>query len=305
MWKAQRWTPVRFAFFFNRYWSLLSVVLTMCFAWLEFAPKTCDRVQVLVPVAGIFVFLGCEFLFGARVWVMWNRRTWIAYFFGILALAGATVQVWAVTHNMALRLPPGLRGCLSVRADQNNQWAFWLPLLLYDTTATIFMLKPVLAHCGTTPPSRLLSIFLRDGVLYFIIVFACNLINLIYFCIPSVLIPGLNSSLAILFTTMMASRIVLHLRSVANSPGGSNASATHGQSNTSPKFRNLFKSDVAELPDAPLRSGVRRIDGGMEAAYADVIVTVEADTNMEKRLEAAADAEDEEMEHSVSKTVLQ
>ncbi|KAH8914363.1 hypothetical protein BT69DRAFT_1343068 [Atractiella rhizophila] len=118
MWKAQRWTPVRFAFFFNRYWSLLSVVLTMCFAWLEFAPKTCDRVQVLVPVAGIFVFLGCEFLFGARVWVMWNRRTWIAYFFGILALAGATVQVWAVTHNMALRLPPGLRGCLSVRADQ-------------------------------------------------------------------------------------------------------------------------------------------------------------------------------------------
>ncbi|KAH8914364.1 hypothetical protein BT69DRAFT_1358048 [Atractiella rhizophila] len=95
----------------------------------------------------------------------------------------------------------------------------------------------------------------------------------------------------------MASRIVLHLRSVANSPGGSNASATHGQSNTSPKFRNLFKSDVAELPDAPLRSGVRRIDGGMEAAYADVIVTVEADTNMEKRLEAAADAEDEEMEH--------
>ncbi|KAH8914458.1 hypothetical protein BT69DRAFT_1061033 [Atractiella rhizophila] len=39
MWKAQRWTPVRAAFF-NRYWGLLDFTLFMCLAWLKVDPKT-------------------------------------------------------------------------------------------------------------------------------------------------------------------------------------------------------------------------------------------------------------------------
>ncbi|KAH8920049.1 hypothetical protein BT69DRAFT_444855 [Atractiella rhizophila] len=57
MWKAQRWTPVRAAFFFNRYWSLLHFVISMCFLWIEFQPKTCDKVHFLQPVAAIILEL--------------------------------------------------------------------------------------------------------------------------------------------------------------------------------------------------------------------------------------------------------
>ncbi|KAH8922485.1 hypothetical protein BT69DRAFT_1282225, partial [Atractiella rhizophila] len=151
----------------------------------------------------------CEFLFGARVWVIWNSRKWVAYFFGIFAVAGTAVQVWSVAHNEALHLMPGLRGCISVGGGRR------IPLLLYDTTATIFMLVPLLAHWRNTTLTRLLSIFMRDGILYFIIVFACNLVNAVYFSVPGVLVPALNTPLAISFTTMMASRIVLHIRCAA------------------------------------------------------------------------------------------
>ncbi|KAH8920048.1 hypothetical protein BT69DRAFT_444843 [Atractiella rhizophila] len=191
---------------------------------------------------------------------MWNRRNWIAYFFGVFAIAGTAVQVWSVAQNEALHLLPGLRGCISVGRVQNRQWVYWVPLLLYDTTATMFTLVPIITHWNNTPPTRLLSIFIRDGVLYFIIVFICNLVNVIYFSVPRVLISSLNAPLAIAFTTMMASRIVLHLRSAAcrlNSGDGGSASGSYGGNNTVPKFRSPRKWDVGE------QIGGRQMEDGL------------------------------------------
>ncbi|KAH8918174.1 hypothetical protein BT69DRAFT_1354101 [Atractiella rhizophila] len=143
MWKGGRWTPVRVSFFFNRYWGLLDFVLVMCFIWLEFKPKTCEKVHFLEPIATTILFLNCEFLLGARVWATWNRRNWVAYFFGLFALVGTAVQVWSFAGNKPLALLPGLRGCISARAGDKYIWVYWIPLLLYDTTATIFMLMSV------------------------------------------------------------------------------------------------------------------------------------------------------------------
>ncbi|KAH8918649.1 hypothetical protein BT69DRAFT_1337994 [Atractiella rhizophila] len=140
MWKAERWTPVRLSFFFNRYWGLLTFVLAMCLLWLEFTPKMCNKFHILEPAATTILFLNCEFLLGTRVWVMWNRRKWIAYFFGIFAIAGTAVQVLSFAEDDTLRLLPGLRGCISIRGRDHYIWIYWVPLLLYDTTATIFML---------------------------------------------------------------------------------------------------------------------------------------------------------------------
>ncbi|KAH8914365.1 hypothetical protein BT69DRAFT_1290328, partial [Atractiella rhizophila] len=222
----------------------------MTLLWFEFHPKTCNKIHFFRPIGGIVLFLTCEFLFGARVWVIWNSRKWVAYFFGIFAVAGTAVQVWSVAHNEALHLMPGLRGCISVGGGRREQWAFWIPLLLYDTTATIFMLVPLLAHWRNTTPTRLLSIFMRDGVLYFIIVFACNLVNAVYFSVPGVLVPALNTPLAISFTTMMATRIVLHIRSAAHGSNScdddiGNTGGSYGHNNTVPKFRSLRKAELS------------------------------------------------------------
>ncbi|KAH8928210.1 hypothetical protein BT69DRAFT_1293549 [Atractiella rhizophila] len=160
MWKADRWTSVRVSFFFNRYlsrlpvrvnlcdtcsyWSLLVFVLAMCLFWFEFTPKTCDKIHILKPIAVTILLLNCQFLLGARVWVMRNRRKWVAYFFGTLAMAGTTVQVWSFSQNKALRL--------SLIAQRQN---------------------------GRL--TLLLKVFVRDGVLYFVVVSICNLINVVFF----------------------------------------------------------------------------------------------------------------------------
>ncbi|KAH8928211.1 hypothetical protein BT69DRAFT_1277302 [Atractiella rhizophila] len=202
--------------------------------------------------------LTCEFLFGARVWLIWNSRKWVAYFIGIFAIAGTAVQVWSVAHNEALHLLPGLRGCISVGRGRRDQWAFWIPLLLYDTTATIFMLVPLLAQWHNTTPTRLLSIFMRDGVLYFI-VFACNLVNAVYFSVPGVLVPALNAPHAVTFTAMMASRIVLHIRcaSCGSNSGDNdvgNTGGSYGCNNAVPKVKSPRKAEIGEQPGGTRRS---------------------------------------------------
>ncbi|KAH8918173.1 hypothetical protein BT69DRAFT_1285926 [Atractiella rhizophila] len=296
MWKAERWTPVRVSFLFNRYWGLLTFVQAMVLAWIEISPKTCDKIQILEPIATTILFLNCEFLLGARVWAVSNRRPWIAYFFGIFAISGTAIQVWSFSQNTAVRLLPGLRGCISNRGAHNYIWAFWVPVLLYDTTATVFMLIPVLTNWRNVPPTRLLTIFMRDGVLYFIIVSACNLVNVIYFSMASTPNPALNGPLAMAFTTMMASRIVLHLRSAAprlnSREGDINRSDMYGRSNTAPKFRSANKPDVHQPPpDSYLQSVGRRTEGELPVSYVDVIVNIETEINDEKRKDAGEESE--------------
>ncbi|KAH8913292.1 hypothetical protein BT69DRAFT_1306757, partial [Atractiella rhizophila] len=158
-----------------------------------------------------------------------------------------------------------------------------LPLLRYDATATIFMLVPLVAHMRNAPLSKVLSTFMSDGVLYFTVVSLCNLVNMIYFGIPKVPNPALNGPLALTFTTMMASRIVLHLRSAA--PGIHSQSQNTGPSGSSrhsnivPKFRN---GDVSVVPDVHLQSVGRQMEGGLQVSYAGVIVDVETEINVEK-----------------------
>ncbi|KAH8925587.1 hypothetical protein BT69DRAFT_1318132 [Atractiella rhizophila] len=280
IWKAERWTPVRVSFFFNRYWGILTFVLAMCLLWFNFTPKTCDKVHILEPVATTILFLNCEFLLGARVWVLWNRREWVAYFFVIFAIGGTAIQVWSFSGDKTLPLLPGLRGCISVRGDQNYIWLYWVPLLLYDTTATIFMLVPLITQSRNAPLTRLLSTFMHDGILYFIIVSICNLVNVVYFSIPAEVNPTLNSPLTLTFTPIMASRIVLHLRSVA-----SNSNSREGDSH----FQGVGR-------------GMRR-EGDLHLSYGGVRVDVETEINVEKRndrLEAHKDTEGQERDYRSS-----
>ncbi|KAH8923960.1 hypothetical protein BT69DRAFT_1280987, partial [Atractiella rhizophila] len=258
MWKAERWTSVRVSFFFNRYWGLLVFVLAMCLFWFEFTPKTCDRIHILKPIAVTILLLNCEFLLGARVWVMWNRRKWVAYFFWLFAMAGTTVQFWSFSQSKAMELLPGLRGCISVvRVGQK------VPLLLYDTTATIFMLVSLIARRQNGQLNLLLSVFIRDGVLYFVIVSICNLINS-----PCRTQPNIELSATLTFTTIMASRIVLHLRFVSKSidGDGSSRSSPHGCNDTLPKFRSF---NIHEPPDTELQS-----------YYPGVMIDIEVETKM-------------------------
>ncbi|KAH8916493.1 hypothetical protein BT69DRAFT_1355652 [Atractiella rhizophila] len=299
IWRAERWTPVRIAFLINRYWGLLDVIFTMCLFWLKIDTKTCDRIHILNPIAGSILLLSCEFLLGARVCVLCNykRRKWIAWFFGVFAICGFVVQIWSLIPNRALPLPPGLRGCIPDLGDQvrNHKyiWIYWLPPLLYDTAATIFVFASLISHWRKTPRTRLLTIFAADGAIYFAVVFICNLMNAIYFSIPNVVNPLLNAPLPLIFTTIMASRIVLHLRAVgpaANSRdgGSSGGSGSQRRQNVIPKVGAQNQPAPRGESEVRLQNLGRRMEGELPVNYE---VKIETAASLEKGLKPSGDVD--------------
>ncbi|KAH8915186.1 hypothetical protein BT69DRAFT_1356911 [Atractiella rhizophila] len=296
MWRADRWTPVRVVFFINRYGGVLNLVTFMCLFWLKIDSKTCDKIHLIEPIGSSILLLGCQFLLGARVWVMWKRQKWVAWFFGILAICGTVIEIWDVVPNKALHLPPGLRGCFSIGRDHKFIWLYWIPPLVYDTTATVFVILPLISHWRNTPRTRLLTIFARDGVLYFVVVSICNLVNAIYFSIPTVANPVLNIPLALAFTPMMASRIVLHLRSADLDANGQDRGTPHGSSlarrnNLTPKSGSHNQYDKRGGTELRRQSLGRRLEEVVPVSYGGVVVKIETATALEKGLEPSPDVE--------------
>ncbi|KAH8927248.1 hypothetical protein BT69DRAFT_1347421 [Atractiella rhizophila] len=288
MWRADRWTPVRVAFFLNRYGGLLNIVSFMCLFWFKIGPKTCDKIHLLQPIPSSILLTICHFLLGVRVCALWKNQRSIPWFLGILATCGVVVQIWVVIPNRALPLPPGLRGCFSGSGDRNHDylWAYWIPPVVYDTIATILVLVPLIKHWRNTPRTRLLTIFARDGLIYFVVVLISYLVNAIYFSIPSVVNPALNVPLPLAFTPMMASRIVLHLRTTGSDANSqdrrtSSSGSSGRRNNMLPKPGSHNQSREREVQ---LQSLGRRIESGLPVSY-DGMVHVETGKSLEKNLE--------------------
>ncbi|KAH8928215.1 hypothetical protein BT69DRAFT_1329750 [Atractiella rhizophila] len=277
MWKSEHWTPVRVAFFINRYGGLLNIIMFMCLFWLKVDAKTCNKVHLLEPVVSSIIFTSGQFILGARLWVVWNRQKWIAWFFGFVAIFGIVIQVWAVAPNKPLSLPSGLRGCISVKGQQNSNyiWVYWIPPLVYDTIATILVLVPLISHWRKSSLTRLLTIFARDGVIYFVVVFICNLINAVYFSIPNVPNPALNAPLTLIFIPMMTSRLVLHLRSAAAPVANSQASGNgFGRPNTMmPTLPAPNQTDEFREQEVHLQNLAGRMRGSLPVSYDGVAVS--------------------------------
>ncbi|KAH8922710.1 hypothetical protein BT69DRAFT_1350656 [Atractiella rhizophila] len=246
MWNAERWTPVRVAFFISRqatlfYGGLLHLVGFMCLYWLKIDLKTCNKIHLLPPLSTLII---------SRGYLSLNLKA-----------RGLTVS-----------------------------------LLLYDTTVTIFVIIPLISHWRKAPRTRLLTIFARDGLVYFVVVSICNLINAVYFSIPGVVNPALNVPLSVTFTPMMACRIVLHLRSVGSvnlrEEGPSSGSGSRLRNNMNPNFGNHNQPGTHGRGEVRLENLGRQVDGtALPISFEDAVVKGESVTNLGKGLDLSPDVD--------------
>ncbi|KAF9040753.1 hypothetical protein BJ165DRAFT_1549707 [Panaeolus papilionaceus] len=128
-----------------------------------------------------------------------------------------------LTISEAVPLPPFLVGnyqdfrwCCILTGDSILLPAVWVTPLITDScifVLTVWRTRQYLTHSGKTP---IMHIFLRDGAMYFFIIFLANLMNTVfYFTAPDDL-KAIGASFSQLITATMISRLVLNLRSVSD-----------------------------------------------------------------------------------------
>ncbi|TFK30935.1 hypothetical protein FA15DRAFT_580312, partial [Coprinopsis marcescibilis] len=264
VWRT-RWTPVKLAYLFCRYW-VITVVPYLLYCFVVDHPRaTCEKIfkagwltmYPQIPVAlAMWNQVGSEFVLLIRTYAFFSRNSYVLWFL-LSALSGVVAyQLYVDTTQMLLLpffKPPFEKGpCFPMSKPRSaHLLGFFIAPLLFDTVVTLMTVWKAfnIRRRNGGPNSRLIQTFLREGVFYYILISIANLINGIFYLQPRQVISAINIPLSVMLGPVLACRLILDLRergseTVSHSEGTGIAAFTtksvtqHGSPYTPPGRRN-------------------------------------------------------------------
>jgi len=211
IWK-QKLSGASILFLINRYVTPIQfIVILLAFHDPDLMSRGCDNYAFFEGASSVTLIAVCQLVMILRVYALYGRSIPIAIFLMILWAAQITVSAIGLHTGYRVPLPPMLVGCI-LAGNSTIFPSLWVSPLITDSCIfilTLWRTRQYLKDSGLAPT---IYIFVRDGALYFLVIFAANLMNtLIYFLAPLDL-RALGASFSQLITSIMISRLVLNLR---------------------------------------------------------------------------------------------
>ncbi|KAJ3509774.1 hypothetical protein NLJ89_g5040 [Agrocybe chaxingu] len=244
IWK-QKVTGPAILFLLNRYVTPLQyIVIITAFHLPTWTGKACDDFVMFEGALSAVMSNVCEVIMILRVYALYGRSNKILAFLGLLWLLQLVISLKGVSTGVAVQLPPfpPFVGC--ILTGPNNWFSVvWVGPLVTDTAIFVLMLWRIRRYIRSTESIPLLHIFVRDGLIYFLVIFLMNFMNaLLFFLAPEDLKP-IGAPFSAMMTAVMISRLVLNLRS-AKSAG---VDLVPSNMLTRPKESIAFESAVSRV----------------------------------------------------------
>ncbi|KAF8189750.1 hypothetical protein BJ912DRAFT_903432 [Pholiota molesta] len=200
-------------FLINRYASPLEfIVILDAFddsRWTMFA---CKHFVIFEGAATVALVAICQLIMILRVYALWNRSTIVMTVLLTLWTAQIVISAVGLHTGFAVPLPAILTGCILTGSGSIFP-SIWISALVTDTFIFIFTIGRTHQYIRDSGKAPTLHLFVRDGALYFFVIFMANLLNtLMFFLAPSDL-KAIGASFSQLITSLMVSRLYLSLRS--------------------------------------------------------------------------------------------
>ncbi|KAH8923344.1 hypothetical protein BT69DRAFT_1281560 [Atractiella rhizophila] len=271
IWKrSPRLSVVNVAFAWNRHVGLIAQITFLYFFTNVFSAERCRHVNFVNPALAASLFAASMIIFSVRVIALWDRSRIIIIFLIALSTACFFTNVFAVAHYRPLPLPPGERGCIAI-ATGAYSYVAWIGPLVFDTVALCLTISPVIRYRLQGGKMPIFNIILRDGIIYFGIVFTVNFVNFLFFVVPNIANRALHAPLSVTLTSIMCSRIVFNMRSMAaesvSHPSNSKSSGSRMDRSSSEPPNNAVQiilpsrlETIVELSPTTPRSASRRKD---------------------------------------------
>ncbi|KAF4615904.1 hypothetical protein D9613_011367 [Agrocybe pediades] len=154
-----------------------------------------------------------------RVYALYGRNLYILAFLLVLWVVQIVLSSIGINTGFAVPLPPGLVGCIFSGSNPLFP-AIWVTPLLTDTCIfilTMWRTRGYLTSRSRTFRTPTLELFMRDGLMYFLVIFSANLLNMLLFFLAPQDLKAIGASFSQMLTATMISRLVLNLRSVSSS----------------------------------------------------------------------------------------
>ncbi|KAG8907934.1 hypothetical protein FRB99_001442 [Tulasnella sp. 403] len=165
--------------------------------------------------AQVVCFGVTHFLVALRVRALWATKPWldklllvtgVTYF--VLTLTFTNVAsikvlhtlVWNSEFNLCFATPP--------------EWTYvvWIPALVFEVMVFGFMITKAMQHARRHVAMPVAQVLYRDGVLYFGVIAACSVFNILAWSVLPKTLILLAKYFTFSFINAMSSRLVLNLR---------------------------------------------------------------------------------------------
>ncbi|TDL18500.1 hypothetical protein BD410DRAFT_900816 [Rickenella mellea] len=228
VWKS-RWTIPKYLYLWARYFALfIQIVATAEQTSTQVTNKVCAGWAYFEGITGQMLVMGIELLLMLRVWALYKRDRRMLYI--LVALYIAEVTANTVILGMALPgltsvaplrtlFPPGfpLSGCLPTSVPKFF-FSYWIPTLVFEGILFILMFINFVRLAREHTPMPLLKRFFRDGTVYYAVIFAALLVQVLLYELVNSALSEVAIGWQLTMFSIMGSRLVLNLRAASVGP---------------------------------------------------------------------------------------
>ncbi|KII85254.1 hypothetical protein PLICRDRAFT_45448 [Plicaturopsis crispa FD-325 SS-3] len=279
IWK-RKFSLVKFLYLWTRYYGLLAFGLNL---WLfngEITETRCKSLHYLIAATSMWVTLGSEAILAVRTHAFLGRKPLIGYtltamLFGEMGYL-LYVSVAGVHQNPVL---VGDKGpCTASDAPGKHVvMGYWIAPVAFDLICMALTGWKALQLQQMGVKSRLATIFVREGLFYFLAVAGVNVLNAAFMFQSNANIQNINSYLALVLSQVLCCRLVLNLRA----PDASHSNVEYNTTTPSARFPPASrKTDPNVLP---LNSMKRNSYPENDNDYGGVKVQVEVEHDSPSR----------------------
>lgn len=247
-------------YFVNRYLCLPFMIVIGYLFTAELNAATCAKVVQFEPYSLVAITFICDVILSVRTYALWGKNKFLGAFLGVVVCSELAIQSWAAEGGAFVQLQAlGIKGCIWASTAKKMNAFFAVSSFVILLTFTLTTLR-IVTMWQKTGRSTLLVALLRDGALYFAIVFAVSLLNLISFVTQTPKgNPALHSPLAEVITSIMCTRIILSTR---RHGAAADSVSTHGVP-TDFSFKRTLNGQRSNVPYGQQTFGTATLPGAI------------------------------------------
>ncbi|KAE9396653.1 hypothetical protein BT96DRAFT_884594 [Gymnopus androsaceus JB14] len=217
IWK-RKFTGATVLFALNRYLTPVQFALILdAFHNPAWEGESCTKYVSFEGFCTVALVGVCEMVMILRIYALYDCKLPILAVLSTVLVAQIIVGAYGIHNGFPVPLPPQLVGCIFT--GHTLFAALWFGPLVTDVFIFSFTLWRTKAYFtrrgrGSTPT---IELFVRDGVMYFMVIFSVNFLNILIYIFAVEDLKAIGASFSQLMTSVMISRLVLNLRSVGQS----------------------------------------------------------------------------------------
>ncbi|KAG7087191.1 hypothetical protein E1B28_013172 [Marasmius oreades] len=179
---------------------------------------TCKN-WIWLPVAvGPIVSLATGIILILRVHAIYSQAAWVLWVTFPIYIGQLVVMGWSIPAGIPADLPPGFIGCIPHPKDATGLQlsSLYIAALTFDATIFALTLGRAVYYRLTGSLIPLITLVIRDGTLYFAVIFVVNLTNVFLLSLATPDLSAINAPFASMITAVLVARLMLNLRAAAD-----------------------------------------------------------------------------------------